>query len=141
MSPQLLRAMEHGLPYHQGPLDDAESFLNCALWAVVFNTQHRDASGVLDKWRQNLRGTPADRARAQAQMLGTLEWLPTEARSPLLMSIHPLLMDWRKKLDELQDRWKGAVNNTVSLEMLHHVAAYRTVLAFVQVYSKHIPAL
>lgn len=143
MSPGLARAAEARKPYLHKPLDDMMSFFFVALWTTIMHPQALGQTAGEKLWRDNIRAS-----RSRESIIRELKGLiPSELKllSPLVQSMHGLLVDWDLKLDQLDKEMRADLSGNdpvVSNKLLcFDRYAYRGVNAFVDLLIEHRPSI
>ena len=101
MSRELRQAMDRGLAYKQGAIDDLWSFWYTFQWAIL-NSQALAGSKSADItwWRNNIAG---DVNARDAVYLDLRKIRPRSAHPEFLKTMVPLLADWYTSLDALEE--------------------------------------
>ncbi|THU87887.1 hypothetical protein K435DRAFT_680934 [Dendrothele bispora CBS 962.96] len=144
MNKHLREAKEEGSTYLQSPVDDMHSLFWTAMWCVLFNTKDRGQTYREKKWRSKLQGNVDER---DSTMNDILMWGTGEEYSPMLRTMNPLFVQWRRSLlDNLDSQWDSAWESVDQGEideklLVFHDFAFRGILGLAKLIAEHRPRL
>ncbi len=107
MSNALRDAVEYGMAYVQGPVDDLQSWMWTTLWATVFNPAASEGINVamsvrLHEWQAKFTSDSYERSAVLTIMEHSLRHMG------LVWDMSPLFRKWFLALMELRDEFDAA---------------------------------
>ena len=143
MSSFLLGAIRMGDDQLQSAIDDADSFFNVGIWAMLFNKTHRSHEYTHSYWRNQLRTRERDFVTG-AMFTRQGKDLPDTNAPEFMLLLVPFFIEWRKRLAARREEWDAIYGEQNSFELTvlqQKLVALWCITDFASLLEKQLPKL